>query len=419
MKSNSWIVLAIGLYATTTNCTAADDLLGEHIDTLAFDERMSLAEVVETAFERYPQNQLVYSFDEEAKALNQRSESLIAGYPMVYLQYINYANISKNGGVNNIQTGYQVPVWMWGQKDAGQKVADQAQKGVEKYLNAFKHELAGLIRDSLWMLRLAENRLELSRKIYGVAEKLSAVVKRRVELGDLARADMLLAESDRLEKKTNLIQAEAEVMHARKNYQNLTRMDKAPANFDERLSPIKSVDERHPSLAAANTTVERAQAEVEFISRSKQGNQPTVLLGTDSTSYGGSGDYGTGVNMVFQIPVGGDDWHAPQVAQANVVLNEKIVQRERLWRQLEKSLHEAQHNLDVDRVALEIAKERKSIAETQLKMSYIAFESGEIALIDYLKIQTVAFAAIEDHAQREIVLKKDTAVYNQVVGVTP
>ena len=179
MKSNSWIVLAIGLYATTTNCTAADDLLGEHIDTLAFDERMSLAEVVETAFERYPQNQLVYAFDEEAKALNQRSESLIAGYPMIYLQYINYANISKNGGVNNIQTGYQVPVWMWGQKDAGQKVADQAQKGVEKYLNAFKHELAGLIRDSLWVLRLAENRLELSRKIYGVAEKLSAVVKRR------------------------------------------------------------------------------------------------------------------------------------------------------------------------------------------------------------------------------------------------
>ena len=102
-----------------------------------------------------------------------------------------------------------------------------------------------------------------------------------------------------------------------------------------------------------------------------------------------------------------------------MVLNEKIVQRERLWRQLEKSLHEAQHNLDVDRAALEIAKERKSIAETQLKMSYIAFESGEIALIDYLKIQTVAFAAIEDHAQREIVLKKDTAVYNQVVGVTP
>ena len=50
-------------------------------------------------------------------------------------------------------------------------------------------EVAGLVRDALWTLRLMENRRELARQIYEVAEKLTAVVRRRVELGDLARAE--------------------------------------------------------------------------------------------------------------------------------------------------------------------------------------------------------------------------------------
>ncbi|MFM8445089.1 MAG: TolC family protein, partial [Methylococcus sp.] len=194
---------------------------------------------------------------------------------------------------------------------------------------------------------------------------------------------------------------------------------RAPRRLEETLTPLKQFDERHPSLAAANASVERAQAEVELTRLSKQGNQPTFLVGTDSTQIDRQGSFGTGTNLVLQVPIGGDDWHAPQVAQANIVLNEKIVQRETLRRQLEKALHEARHNLEVDRAALEIAERRKSIAETQINMSRIAFEAGEIALIDYLKIQAGAQAAIRDAAERAILVQKDTALYNQVVGVMP
>jgi outer membrane protein TolC len=415
MKLFTGVTLGCCLLASVSH---GSDLVVEHRDELIFDERLSLRQVVDTTFERYPNNALISAFQEEVTALDQRSSSWIAGFPMLYLQYIDDALITDYG-VSEIQSGYQMPLWMWGQREASQKVADQARKSAEKYIHALKHEIAGLVRDTLWSLRLAENRLELARQIYDVAEKLTAVVQRRVELGDLARADVLLAESDQLEKKTILVQAEAELMHARKAYQNLTRMDRAPRRFDEPQSALKNLDERHPSMAAANASVERAQAEVEFTRLSKQGNQPSVLLGTDSTSVDTQRTYGTGTNLVVQVPIGGDDWNAPQVAQSNLLLNEKIAQRETLWRQLEKALHEAQHNLEVDRVALTIAERRKSIAETQLDMSRIAFEAGEIALIDYLKIRSSAYAAIQDHAQRLILVQKDTAVYNQVVGVTP
>lgn len=52
-------------------------------------------------------------------------------------------------------------------------------------------------------------------------------------------------------------------------------------------------------------------------------------------------------------------------------------------------------------------------------MSRLAFESGEIALIDYLKIQATAQSAIRDAMERAILLQRDTAFYNQVVGEMP
>lgn len=405
--------------AQALNYDPDEDLLVVHVDELVFDDRLTLRNVIETTFERYPQNALIQAFQEESRALEQRSSSWIAGYPMLYLQYIDDALFGRDDGITNVQSGYQVPLWMWGQKQASEKVTEESRQAVERYIVALKHEVAGLVRDALWTLRLMENRRELARQIYEVAERLTAVVQRRVELGDLARADLLLAESDQLEKKTVLVQAEAEVMHARKAYQNLTRMTRAPRKLEEPLSPLKQFDERHPSLAAASASVERAQAEVELTRLSKQGNQPTLLVGTDSSQVDLQGNFGTGTNLVLQVPVGGDDWHAPQVAQANLTLNEKIVQRETLRRQLEKALHEARHNLEVDKAALAIAERRKAIAETQINMSRIAFEAGEIALIDYLKIQASAQAAIRDAAERAILVQKDTATYNQVVGILP
>ena len=413
------IGMALGLLLTASAQAIEEDLMVVHVDELVIDDSLTLKKVVDTTFERYPQNALIEAFQEEATALEQRSSSWVAGYPMLYLQYIDDALFGHDDGITNVQSGYQIPLWMWGQKDASQRVTDQSKQAVERYIRALKHEVAGLVRDTLWTLRLVENRRELARQIYDVAEKLTAVVQRRVELGDLARADLLLAESDQLEKKTTLVQAEAEVMHARKAYQNLTRMTRAPRNLEEPLSTLKQFDERHPSLAAANASVERAQAEVELTRLSKQGNQPTILVGTDSTQIDRNGAMGTGTNIVLQVPVGGDDWHAPQVAQSNLALNEKIVQRETLRRQLEKALHEAQHTLEVDKAALAIAERRKAIAETQIRMSRIAFEAGEIALIDYLKIQAGAQAAIRDAAERSILVQKDTATYNQVIGVTP
>ncbi len=396
----------------------AEEMIVGHLDPLPYDASLSLKQVVEATFEKYPQGSMIGAMQEEAQALHQRSESLIAGYPLIYLQYIDDRWFNDRGEVQ-IQTGYQIPFWMWGQRDAARDVAGKAEKGANLFAFALKHEVAGLVRDSLWNLVLMENRRGLAQQVYEVSKQLLATVKRRVELGDLARSDQLMAESDLLDKKNQLILAEAEVMHARRAYMNLTRLDKAPKQFEEKLSQVAEIHEQHPAIAAANAVIERAQAEVEFTRLYKQGNQPTFLIGTQHDRVDRSENFNNETNLLLQVPIGGEAWNAPHVAQANITLTQKIADRAVLMRRLEKALHEAQHNLEVDRAALEIADQRKEIAETHMKMSRLAFEAGEIQLIDFLKIQAGAQAAIRDAMERAILLQRDTAFYNQVVGVVP
>lgn len=411
------VVLSV-LCFLTTSLTWAEDRIVEHYDSLIPDASLSLSQVVEATFDKYPDSVLVAAYEEEASALERRSASWIAGYPMLYLQWIDDRTFDSRGRVE-VQTGYQVPVWMWNQRKASNTVAGEARKNSALYAKALKHEVAGQVREALWNLKLMENRHQLAERIHEVANRLAGVVQRRVELGDLARADLLLAEADQYEKKTAMVLAEAEVMHARKAYSNLTRLNRLPTHFDENLNPKVTLDQSHPALAAANGLVERAQAEVDYTRLSKQGNQPTILLGTQHDRPTRKENFGAETNLVLQIPIGGDAYNAPFVAQANVALNHTIAQREMLLRQLEKALHEAEHNLEVDRAALDIAGRRKEIAETQLTMNRLAFDAGEISLMDYLRITASAEAAIRDAAEWAIRVQRDIATRNQVIGVTP
>ncbi|MFO1417814.1 MAG: TolC family protein [Methylotetracoccus sp.] len=395
-----------------------DARLGAESPVVPYDPKLKLATVVEATFDHYPRQALIMASEDEAKALQTRSTSWIAGFPMIYLQWIDDTILSGDG-LLEIQTGYQIPVWMWGQKDAGQKVADEASRSVLAFSVAVKHEVAGLVRDALWNIKLAENRYELARQVYEVSTKLVATVARRVELGDLSRSDLLMAESDSLEKKTLVGQAELELIKSYQVYTNVTRLQQVPRDFGETQSNIKDIAENHPSLAALNTMIERAQAQVEWTRRSKQGNQPSILLGTNHARTFRGEALNSGTNIVLQIPVGGDDWNSPAVAEANVALNQKIVEREMLMRELNKALAATRRSIETNRSLLEIAERRREIAETQIRMNQLAFESGEIELINFLKIQSTAQMTIRDARERGILLEKDLALYNQVVGVTP
>lgn len=313
----------------------------------------------------------------------------------------------------------QVPLWNLGQRDAEHTLAAQAETSAELQAVAIKLRVAGLIRGALWNMDLAKIRFEQAQAEVAVFEKLWAKVNRRVELGDLPRADSLLAQSELLQKRSVATLAEAELMHSRKRYSSITQTIKVPAHYEENLVNILEIQQNHPALTAINAQITRKQAEINAIKLVGSGQSHVVagILSDEGNNWRSNrAEY---FNVGVIIPFGGSAHLQPHIAAVNVELNRLRAEREQLYRDLEQAHHEAEHALAVNQVELGIANELKQVAEQHLKMTELSFSVGEINLMDLLRIQSRTQQAILNAKERSVMLQRDKALYNQAVGVTP
>lgn len=409
---------ALNTYIAAPAHSSKRELLVEHLDPVEIDPELTLPDLLEQTLEKYPDRLINEALAQQAEAFQTRGDSWFAGSTALALEYAD-DRIANDRGSREAAANLEFTVWSWGQRTAAQNVAETAHISAAKQSSAVKLEVARLLREALWNIDLADNRLKQARINLNISEQLLAKVERRVELGDLPRADLLLAESDHLQNKTLLTQAEAEVMHSRKAYASLTQTTRIPANYQETLSPIETIEPDHPLLEAVNAIVARKQAGIEWAKTTDTINQPKVFIGAKSTRDQRGSDDMQSTNVGVLIPFGHSTYDAPEIAAANLELNQALAQREHLQRLLEKNLHEAEHMLEVNRAELKIAQEMKSIAEQHLKMMEISFEAGEINLLDLLKIQARSLEAIRNAREQEVKLQRNIALYNQAVGVLP
>lgn len=393
-------------------------LLVEHYDALEVDRQLSLPQLLEQTLEKYPDRLINQALTQEADALQKRGDSWFAGSQVLQLEY-NDDRAGSDYGAREAQAKVQFTLWNWGQRSAAQNLAEQSHLAADKQSKAMRWEVARLLRETLWDIALADNRLELARQHLDISQQLLDKVSRRVEFGDLPRADLLLAESEHLQMQTLATLAEAELMHSRKSYSNLTQSQQIPENFQEPLSDIQKIAPNHPLLEAVNALIARKRAMVNWSKNTDTINQPKFSIGAkDSRDQRGSEDLQS-VMVGVEIPFGHATYDGPEIAAAHLELNQALAQREHLLRQLEKGLHEAEHNLQVTRKELVLARQMRSIAEQHLKMMHISFESGEINLLDLLKIQARSLEAIRNAQEQEVKLQRNIALYNQAVGVMP
>lgn len=389
-----------------------------HVDPVELDQSLSLTQLVEQTIEKYPDRLINEALQNQADAWQQRGDGWFAGSQALAVDY-NSDKVANDRGSREISGQLEFTIWNWGQRSAAQNIAERSQQFAAKQSSAVRMEVAGLVRSALWDMALAESRVQIAQYYLDISRQLLDKVKRRVDLGDLARADLLLAESEHLHNQSLLNQAVAELMHSRKNYSTLTQSNHVPLNYKEIQSSISQIEPNHPLLDAVNTLVERKQANVEWAKTTDTINQPKLHFGGRTTRDSRAMDDIQSASVGVVIPFGHSTYDAPEVAASYSELNQAKANREHMMRELEKKLHEAEHMLDVTRQELAIAVRMKEIAETHLNMTQISFTSGEINLLDLLKIQARSLEAIRNAKEQEVKLQRYIALYNQAVGVMP
>ncbi len=389
----------------------------QHLDTIQIDPQLSLPQLVEQTWRHYPEYALTQARLQEANAVRQRGDKWLAGPLSFSASYLDDW-LADDTGYREFDAQLDIPLWRWGQRESGQQLAIQAEQAVDLQTAALKLRVCGLVRNALWALQLADSRWQQAQQAQAISKKLLHKVEQRVELGDLPRSDLLLAQSDFLQKRSLLTQAEAEVMHSRQNFISLSGDTRVPVDIVEKQTEISEITAQHPLIQAVNAQVQRMQAEVDWIARQGSG-QPRIQLGMKSERDARDGNDIESAGIGITIPFGGEDFVAPQVADKNIQLTQLVARRDLLFRELQRALHEAKHMLQIDQAELAVSNELKTIAVKHLEMSELSFSAGEINLMDLLKIQAQAEHAIRHAKEQEVKQQRDIAFYNQAVGVLP
>jgi cobalt-zinc-cadmium efflux system outer membrane protein len=389
----------------------------DHHDPIEVDAALNLPKVIDLTLEKFPDSAWLTAQEAEAAAILERSKSWTSGAARAGLAYQEVTS----GTVHIIDATVQVPLWNIGQRDAEHSLADRALESAESQTQAIRLRVAGLVRTALWEMELQKVRYQQALAEVDNYKQLFEKIQRRVELGDLPRADVLLAQTELLQKRSALTLAEAELMHARKRYASVTQTTKVPAEFGENLAELDEIQKNHPALAALSGQIERKKAQVEALKLTGSG-QPDLTLGVNSDRPSQNDERSNDTesfNIAVSVPFGGSAHLQPQIAALQVEESRLLADYQQLYRDLELAHHEAEHNLEVNKAELKIAEEMRLVAEEHMQMMELSFSAGEIDLMDLLKVKARTQQAILNAKERSVILQRDIAFYNQAVGAMP
>lgn len=377
----------------------------------------TLSEVVEAAFRRHPSQQELSARVLEAEALAKRADSLIAATPSVE-GGVKTDWVGSRDGYRDWEAGVRLPLWRPGERSAQRAVAEQAEQGLSAGRTALYLEVAGAVRDRVWAAALKKNDLELARQEWDTALALERDVKRRVELGELAKTDLLLAQDTTITKHAAHLRAQTAFDNALQDYAQYTGVSRLPRLREEPFDRREGLPEGHPLLAELTAEVQRAQSRLRAVRRSG-GGHPEVFVGANGERDDAHSDYSNRIAIALSLPLGFESHTGPALAAAGLERAQTQARYELVRRQLGVDLQAAERRVDSTQAELQLAEAQSRLARENLRLARVAFEVGETDLVGLLRVQRLAFAATRRTRHLTIQYHSAIAQYNQAAGVLP
>ena len=320
-------------------------------------------------------------------------------------------------GMNEWEVGVSVPLWLPGQRDAQGKVIARDRAESDSRATADRLAVAGDVREALWSVVRTRSVSTLAAARRDAAQALERDVARRVAAGDLARTDLLLAQSELLAARAAVAQAEADERGALDAYEVLVGVRVLPRDALEEISSTAALD-GNPALVAALERIAASRARLDLAQTVRRDSpRLSIVPRFDRDVYGG--DYRNTVRVGIEIPLDTDVRNAPRIAAASTAYAEAQVAALATKRALETALVRARSAVDGATAQATIAESQRTVAEENLQLTDRAFRLGERGLVDLLRVRAIAREAqiAAELARSELGLAR--ARLNQTLGVLP
>ncbi|MDZ5455695.1 MULTISPECIES: TolC family protein [Azohydromonas] len=327
--------------------------------------------------------------------------------------------LMRNNGRREYVAGVAVPLWLPGERSRTQAVAEAERQAVDSHVLAAQLRLAGQVREAWWTVHRARIEATLAQARLANTQQLAADVARRVNAGDLSRADQHQAEGAAAAARAGLAEAAALQAQALQALRALAGIElPQPLPDTAEAMPAPGTNFFHPLLVELQDRAEVARRSQALASVQRRANPEIALASTRERDVLGEA-YGQSLTVGVRIPFGSDSRHRARVAAAGA---ERIEAESALaveQQRLQGELAAAQARMDGASQVAEAAAQRAALAEQTRGFIDKAFRLGEADLPTRLRVELEAFEAERLQARARIELAQALSQWRQAMGLLP
>lgn len=370
---------------------------------------------VDAALARDPAQELLPALARESQALAQRARSWFSGPPALSLRWQDDTALTDTG-LREAEAGVEWPLWWPSVREASRSLAETSASQAALRSRYNRWQVAGVIRERLWSLALADADLAQARAAERSTAQLHEQVMARVRAGDLPHTDQLMSEQEYLARAAERAALEREYDAQRASFQFLVGL--APDLHGLTVeSPVRMAVDTHPGLAVLAQEASRAEAEWQK-SLATGAGAPVIQVGArrerGSREEEDVNSLGIGVSIPFAAATRADERAAAERALAEARLR---------WRQGIRdqavARQEAEAALQSAEESWPLIQRRADLAQRQQDLAQAAFAAGELDLMDLLRIREQTRLAVQEVERQRIRIGWQRARLNQIMGDVP
>jgi cobalt-zinc-cadmium efflux system outer membrane protein len=318
-------------------------------------------------------------------------------------------------GVSETELGVFAPISTPGRRSALAAAAAADLELAQAGRRASRWRLAGEVREAAWSLETHRADLAAAREQVRLLQQLAADVDRRVQAGDLARADSLVARAEVLGAEGSMAELQQRVTSAKSRWRTLTGLDSLA---DPTEATMRAIEQEHPELALARLEVQRTRAQLDAVRQSRR-DPPEVGLNWRQERSSDVQGRQNSVGVILRVPFGTDARSGPAEAAAVSELDLVRLQEERLRERHAADVRTAREALESTEQQVLKEQARLALLRERAQLLDKSFHAGETPLPDLLRAVGSAAQAEGALARQQSAVGAARARLNQALGVTP
>jgi len=382
-------------------------------------EPLSLAQAFERAWERQPAARALSQRRDADQALRQAA-SAWTPEPAALETSLRSDRFDARQGARELELGVALPLWLPGERGRSQALADAQARSTEAQALAAQWQLAQTLRDAWWGLQREREEQLASEARWRAGQALALDVARRVQAGDLSRADQHQADASVAAARAEAALAAARASASEQSLRALLGLaPDAPLQLaaDAEAEPGAN-DAMHPALAALDARADSAAKAAALAAVQSRANPELTLLQTRDRGARGEASQRT-LTLGLRFPLGRSDRQRAAAANAAAERIEAELGAARERERVQAEQLGARAALDAARTVLAAAGERARLAGETRDFFDKSFRLGQTDLPTRLRVELEAANAERDLRLARIALQQAIATLRQALGLLP